>query len=174
MPARWLTLAATCATLAGCANPALSAPGPNLDPLAFFTGHQRSWGVVENRSGAPTAVITTDCRGEAEGPDGLHMVQYLTIGHDAPTRREWHMRRTGPTTYDATANDMVGTAHGVADGRSFHWRWVLATSPGNPLLNVAMHQWMYRMDDGSVVNRTTITKLGITLAEVTERFAPAS
>ena len=169
---RWTVLA--CAMLAGCSSAkGFTPPGPALDPGAFFTGHERSWGVIEDRGGAPTAVITTDCLGEPEGEDGVHMVQTLTVGRDAPTRREWHLRRTGRNRFEATASDMVGTAHGTTDGRSFHWRWNLAASPGDPLLNVAMHQWMYLMDDGSVVNRTTITKLGVTLAEVTERFARA-
>ncbi len=173
MPARWLALAAL-GILAACAPRHFATAGPDFDPLAFFSGHERSWGVIENRGGGPTDIVTTDCNGTPDGQGGLNMVQFLTIGHDAPTRRDWHMRRTGPNTYEATATGMVGTAHGTAQGRVFHWTWVLAASPGNGLANVSMHQWMYRMDDGSVVNRTTITKLGVTLAQVTERFAPVS
>ena len=77
----------------------------------------------------------------------------------------WHRIaiRAPPTTW-------FGTATGEAHGRSFHWTWTLATSPGNPLLNVTMDQWMYLMDDGAMVNRTTIRKLDIIVAEVTEQF----
>lgn len=142
---------------------------PTLDPIRFFTGHVRSWGVLE-RSGAPVDIVTTDCVGTLEA-DGLHMVQTLDVGGD-PSRREWHMRQTGPGRYEATANDMVGTAHGEASGRAFHWTWTLATRPGNPLFNVTMDQWWYAYDDGTVVNRTDISKLGITVAQVTEHFAP--
>ena len=39
--------------------------------------------------------------------------------------------------------------------------------------NVVMDQWMYLMDGGSMMNRTTISKLGITLAEVSEEFQTA-
>jgi hypothetical protein len=35
---------------------------------------------------------------------------------------------------------------------------------------VTMQQWMYCMEDGSVTIRTTVTKLGFIVAEVTERF----
>lgn len=162
--------------LAGCSDPMpvqkFAASGPALDPVAFFTGHVKSWGVLENRSGGPTSIVLTDCTGVAEGPDGLHMTQRLTIGSDAPVTREWHMKRLSPGQYDATANDMVGTAHGEAAGPAFHWQWTLALSPGNALKNVTMDQWWYLQDDGSLLNRTTVSKLGIIAAEVTEHFVP--
>ena len=143
---------------------------PVLDPVSFFTGHVRSWGVLE-RSGAPTDVVTTDCVGTVEPDGSLHMVQMLDVGGDR-SHRDWHMRRTGAGQYEATANDMVGTAHGEASGRAFHWTWTLALKPGNSLYNVTMDQWWYAFDDGTMLNRTGISKLGVTVAEVTERFAP--
>ena len=157
----------------GCSDPLpiQSFPSPpNFDPVRFFSGDINSWGVLENRSGEPTAVVTTNGRGEPEGPDGVHFLQHLHVGTDAPTTRDWHMRRVGPGRFDATANDMVGTAHGEAGGRAFHWQWSLALHPGNPLTNVTMDQWWYLQDDGSILNRTIIRKLGIVLAEVTEHF----
>ena len=163
--------------LAGCSAPlpvsTAGAGGPAFDPVRFFTGHVQSWGVMEDRSGQPTSIVTTDCSGQADGPDGLRMTQRLVIGSDAPVTREWRMRRTGPGTYEATANDMVGTATGTASGRAFHWTWTLALSPGNALKNVTMDQWWYLQDDGSMLNRTMVSKLGYIAAEVTEHFAPA-
>ncbi len=147
---------------------------PVFDPIRFFTGHVRSWGVLENRSGQPTSVVTTDCVGEVENETAGHvlrMTQQLTIGQDPPMTRTWIMRRTGPNRFQATANDMVGTAVGEASGRAFRWTWMLATSPGNALRTVEMEQWWYLLDDGSMLNRTTIRKLGVTLARVSEHFA---
>jgi len=163
--------------LAACSPPMtaqnFTGSGPQMDPVRFFTGHVTSWGVIEDRSGEPTARVTTDCLGRADGPDGLVMVQKLEREGQAPQQREWHMRRTAPGRFEATANDMVGTATGEAAGRAFAWRWTLASTPGNPLLNVSMRQWMYAQNDGSVLIRTTISKLGVILAEVTEQFRHA-
>ena len=33
---------------------------PKLEPVKFFVGHTRSYGVVENPGGKPTARITTE------------------------------------------------------------------------------------------------------------------
>ncbi len=163
-------------TLLGCGGAmpvdGFHATTPAIDPIRFFTGHVRSWGVLEDRSGQPTDIVTTDCVGESTG-DTLHMVQRLTIGQDAPTTRDWQMRRAGPNRYEATANDMVGTATGEASGRAFHWIWTLALSPGNDLKNLSMDQWWYLLDDGTMLNRTTVRKLGVILIEVSEHFAHA-
>jgi hypothetical protein len=163
--------------LSACGQPVpvghFAGTAPEIDAIAFWTGHHRSWGVLENRSGGPTDTVVTDCVGIV-APDGtLHMVQTLTLGDGSVQHRDWHMRRTGPHSFVATANDMVGQADGISAGRVFHWRWVLALSPGDPLKNVVMDQWMYLMDGGSMMNRTTISKLGITLAEVSEEFQTA-
>jgi len=170
-------LAVAVLLLGGCSRPmpvaAFQGAGPTLDPVRFFTGHVRSWGVLEDRSGQPTSVVTTDCRGDAEGADGLHMVQRLQVGADAPTTRDWHMRRTAPGQFEATANDVVGTARGEQAGRAFHWQWTLALEPGNPVKNVTMDQWWYGQEDGSMLNRTTIRKFGFIVAEVTEHFQRA-
>ena len=56
--------------LAGCSDPLPVAgfrdTAPALDPVHFFTGHVRSWGVLEDRSGQPTSIVTTECSGVTE------------------------------------------------------------------------------------------------------------
>ncbi|MBV9653773.1 MAG: DUF3833 family protein [Acetobacteraceae bacterium] len=146
---------------------------PDFDLIAQFTGHVRSWGVVENRSGEPSGWVETDCTGTVDGAGALHMSQHLLQEDGTAQDRAWIVRRTGPHSWDATANDMAGTAHGTAAGRTFHWHWTLAHGPGKPPVDVEMDQWMYLLDDGSMLNRTTVRKYGIILAEVTERFARA-
>ena len=157
----------------GCAPPlppaAFAATTPAFDPVAFWTGHTSSWGVIENRDGAPTAIITTTTDATPEGAGGLHMVQHVV--HDGQDSvRDWHIRRLGGGRFEATANDLVGVARGATSGRTLHWTWTLATKPGNCLFDVTMDQWMYLADDGTLMNRTIITKLGVRLAEVSEQF----
>lgn len=158
---------------AGCAaQPVVpaSAAGPAFDPITFFDGHTHSWGVIESRSGAPTESIATDSQAELDAAGRLHMRQKLRFQDGTSQERDWVLWRSGPDKFDATANDMAGTAKGEATGRMFHWHWVWARSPGDPLMDVTMNQWMYHMDDGSVTIRTTVTKFGIIVAEVTEQF----
>jgi hypothetical protein len=160
--------------LAGCSKalaPAGFAGSGVFDPVAFFTGHETSWGVEENRAGQPVGIVTTDCVGTPDG-DGITMVQTLHTG-GRPMVRTWHLRRSGANTYLATANDMAGSTAGVVGGRAMHWRWVLETVPGDGLKNVTMDQWFYQMDDGAVMVRTVVTKARVRLLEISEQFEKA-
>ncbi|HQT65031.1 MAG TPA: DUF3833 family protein [Acidocella sp.] len=162
--------------LAGCSAPLTPdkfAGSGNFDPVVFFTGHVTSWGVEENRAGQPVGIVTTDCVGTPRGPHSITMVQTLHVDGSTQTRT-WQLTQTGPGAFTATANDMVGSTVGTADGRAMHWRWVLETSPGDALKNVTMDQWFYQMGDGAVMIRTVVTKAGVRLVEVSEQFEKAS
>lgn len=164
----WGTFALTaCSTL----KPEDFAQGqPAFDPLVFFTGRTASTGVMENRRGVPMKTITTTTEGIWK-QGVLHLEQDLVFGHEPPTHRSWRLRRVDAHHIEATANDIVGTARGKCYGNAFHWSFTLATSPGNPLANIRMSQWMY-LQPGSqtMLNHTTLSKSGVLLRQVTEQF----
>ncbi|MEP6668590.1 MAG: DUF3833 family protein [Chthoniobacter sp.] len=144
--------------------------GPIFDPLVFFTGHTRSWGVFENRQGEATEIIRTETSGRVVNGE-LRMEQDLYFSKRAHQHRSWRMRRVDAHHFEATANDLIGTARGDARGNTFVWTFTLATKPGNPLYNVSMTQRMYLQPDGrTMINRDTIRKFGVIVAEVTEQF----
>jgi hypothetical protein len=157
----------------GCSAPlrpaAFATTTPAFDPVTFWSGRTSSWGVIENRDGAPIAIITTSTDATADGADGVYMIQHV-ISNGSDTVRHWHMRRLGNGQYEATANDMVGSSRGSPSGRTLHWTWTLAAKPGNCLFNVTMDQWMYLADNGTLMNRTIISKFGVRLVEVSEQF----
>jgi hypothetical protein len=143
---------------------------PIFDPLKFYTGHTRSWGVFENRGGEATQHPTTETWGRVVNGE-LRMEQDLYIGNKPRQHRSWRMRQIDEHHFEATANDIIGTVHGETSGNAFLWSFTLALKPGNPLFNVQMTQHMYLQPDGkTVINRDTIHKFGILLAEVTEQF----
>lgn len=168
---RALALAATLA-FTGCASMKVTGfanERPLLDPVQFFTGKTQSSGVMETRGGAPMEVVTTKTSGHREG-DVLLLEQNLTLGQKHQ-HRSWRIHRLDPHRFEATANDMVGKATGEAYGNAFTWSFTLALSPGNPLANVRMTQWMYLQPDGrTLINHSTIRKLGFVVAQVTEEF----
>lgn len=144
--------------------------GPPFDPLAFFTGHVRSWGVFENRAGQPTRRFTTESTGRLQG-DTLVLDQEFTYDGDRHQTRHWRIRRVDVHHFEATANDVVGKATGEAYGNAFRWEYTVALKPGNPLYDVRLKQWMYlQAGSRTMVNRATIRKLGVEVAQVTEFF----
>lgn len=144
---------------------------PLFDPVAFFTGETTSSGVLETRGGNPQQRVTTATSGRVV--DGVLLLeQELRFSGRPPQHRSWRIRKLDAHRYEATANDMIGVARGEAHGNAFHWSFTLALSPGNPLANVRMSQWMYLQPDGrTLINHSTIRKAGIVLAHVTEQFS---
>jgi len=153
------------------AQPSPSSAGrPLFDPERFFTGRTFSWGVIENRGGAPTEVVTTETSGNLVHGQ-LDLEQTLHVGNKPPQHRSWKLRRIDPRHYQATANDMLGAARGIVTGNVFSWTFTLALKPGNALFNVRMTQYMYLQPDGAtMVNRSVIRKFGLVIGEVTEEF----
>lgn len=143
---------------------------PLLDPVKYFTGRTNSSGVMETRGGDPMRRVTTKTNGKWNG-NVLLLEQELAFSDGTKQNRSWRIRRLDAHHFEATANDMVGSARGEAYGNCFHWSFTLALSPGNPLGNVRMTQWMYLQPDGrTLLNHSTVRKFGLVVAQVTEQF----
>jgi hypothetical protein len=143
---------------------------PRFEPEKFFEGPTRSWGVIESRSGRPKSRFRTEMMGRREAND-LVITQDFTFEDGHKQQRVWRVRRIGDHRYNATANDVVGVSHGLAYGNTFHWEYTVALRPGNPLANVRFKLWMYLQADGeTMINKVTISKLGVILARTTEHF----
>ena len=166
-------LIAFCLLSAGCHTlkpESFARAEPRFEPDRFFEGPTRSWGVIESRSGRPKSRFKTEMMGRREG-DYLVITQDFTFDDGHKQQRVWRIRRIDDHRYEATANDVVGVSHGLAYGNTFHWEYTLALRPGNPLANVRFKLWMYLQADGeTMINRVTISKLGLIVAQTTEHF----
>lgn len=159
----------------GCATPLkvsrFAGSGPEFDPVAFFTGRVRSWGVFENGAGEPTRRFETVCDGRRTGSGELLLDQTFTYDDGSVQHRHWRIRRLDAHRFEATANDVVGTGTGEAFGNAFRWEYTVALKAGNPLMNVRLKQWMYLQRGGeTMINHATVHALGIEVAQVSEFF----
>jgi hypothetical protein len=143
---------------------------PILKPEQFFLGRTHSWGVFETRSGRPKETLTTQTRGRWEG-GVLRFEQDLQFQSGKKSHRSWLVRRVDAHHYTVTGTGIVGVARGEAHGNAFHLEFTIDAAPGNPLAHLHMSQWMYLQSDGiTMVNRDTLSKAGIIIAEITEQF----
>ncbi|MEP7072240.1 MAG: DUF3833 family protein [Verrucomicrobiota bacterium] len=149
--------------------PAAAREKPVFDPVVFFTGRAHSTGVMKYVTGSSVKVETSTVGRFHAGL--LDLEQDLQFSDGKRQHRSWRIGRLDAHHFEATANDMVGSARGEAHGNTFRWNFLLALSSGNPLTNVRLSQTMILQPDGrTVANETTITKLGLVVARVSERF----
>jgi hypothetical protein len=142
---------------------------PRFEPEKFFLGPLHSWGVVENRFGSPKSRFRVDLVGRQEG-DATAISQHFTYEDGHTDQREWRVRRLDEHRYEATSPSVAGVAHGEAWGNAFRWDYMLIVNPKNPLTHVHMSHWMYLVGQNTMVNRVVVSKLGVTVAEITEYF----
>ena len=170
---RLLIIAGIALGIGGCASKPLATfqdGRPIFKPEKFFAGRTHSWGIIETPSGKPTQILRTETRGHWEA--GIfHFEQDVTFEHGKKQHRSWLIRRLDEHHYSATGTGIVGTARGEAWGNTFQLNFTMAVLGGNPFGHVHMSQWMYLQEGGlTMINRATVTKAGIVLAEVTEQF----
>lgn len=114
--------------------------------------------------------FTTSAVGQRES-DALVLQQHFTFADGRTQDRGWRVRRLDAHRYEATANDVIGTARGEVFGATFHWRYTVALAPGNPLSHVVLEQWMTLLPDRrTVLNRGIIRKWGLRVGSVSEVF----
>ena len=158
--------------LTGCASmqPTDFAGSPTRFELdRYFTGHARSWGVFENDSGQPHRSFVCDSYGKRNNNGDVALHQDFRFSDGKTQTRDWKIHRINETHWEATANDMIGTAKGEGEGNAFYWQYTISLDKENPLATVHISQWMYLAEGtDTLMTRLVITKLGITVSQVSE------
>lgn len=158
--------------VAGCAGPEprdYASQVPKLDLRTYFNGRVTGWGVVQDRSGKVIRRMTVEMDCRWSGDVGTLDEKFV----DSDGKREarvWTIRKAGDA-YTGTAGDVIGEAKGEAAGNALNWRYVLDAKRDNGgTVKLDMDDWMWQLDDRTLANRTTFSKFGVRLGEVTFFF----
>lgn len=173
--ARWIRflIAATAALgLVSCASVSVqdySAEKPALDLREYFNGKVDAWGIIQDRSGKVLKRMTVEMTCTWNGDVGT-LDERFTYADGTKETRVWTIRKQG-NRYVGTAADVVGEASGEASGNTLRWRYVLdAKREGGGTIHLDMDDWMWLIDDKTMVNKTSFSKFGIHFGEVTIFF----
>lgn len=152
----------------------LAGRGPAFDLRTHLSGPILCEGVIYGPTGRVTSRFVADMFGEWDGNTGT-LKETFRYDSGAVQDRCWTLRLGNDGTIVATAPDVVGQGSGVAEGPAvqMHYSIKLDEEAGGHVLKVT--DWMYLMDNGTIMNRSQFTKFGITVAELvaTMRRKPA-
>jgi len=157
--------------LAGCATIDVSeyrAEAPALDLAQYFDGTVDGWGIFQDRSGKVVKRFQVRIDATWRGATGT-LDEHFGYSDGTRQRRVWTIVKDGGR-YTGTAEDVVGDARGSAAGNALHWNYVLALPVDGTVWNVDMDDWMFLVDERTLLNRTTMSKFGIRVGEVTLSF----
>ncbi|RQP21754.1 DUF3833 domain-containing protein [Piscinibacter terrae] len=161
------------AALTACAGPDLADHArqtPVLDLRQYFDGRVVAHGMVRNRQGKVLRrfVVTMDCSWTPEGVGTLR--EEFRFDDGERQQRIWQIRRTADGRWTGTAADVLGQAEGEAAGSAFHWRYTLKLSVDGSVYEVQFDDWMYRIDEETVINTAEMRKFGVKVGEVVLAF----
>ncbi|KJH77847.1 DUF3833 domain-containing protein [Pseudomonas sp. ES3-33] len=169
---RRLVLLALVLSIASCgsvdvAHYADQQPALNLE--RFFSTPVKAWGMFQKRSGEVAKRFEVDIVSRREG-NNLILDERFLYSDGTRQRRVWTLTPEGQGRWSGRADDVVGVAKGEIAGNALRWRYRLNLPVDGTTYEMSMDDWMYLMDEDTLINRTSMSKLGVEVGQVTLFF----
>lgn len=163
---------ALAAAVSGCAGPQVqeyAQEQPNLDLKQYFSGPMKAHGVFTDRSGRVVKRFVVEMQASWVGTEGT-LDERFAYSDGTTGQRIWHLTDLGQGRYSGRADDVIGEALGQTAGNAFRWKYTMALPVDGKVYEVQFDDWMYLMDDKTMLNKAVMSKYGIRLGEVTLSF----
>ena len=138
---------------------------PAMDIRKHLSGPLRCEGVIYGPTGRVTSRFTADMEGRWDGNRGVLTENFH---YDSGTKqdREWRLSIGNDGRIVADADDLAGQGSGTQEGSAVQLRYTirLPESAGSHALDVT--DWLYLVDERTIVNRSQFRKFGIKVAEL--------
>ena len=172
MKRRLLVLLLAGALLGGCSGVEVehyADQQPRLDLPSFFVGPVQAWGIFEDRSGEVIKRFHVDISSRREG-EQLILDERFLYSDGTRQRRVWTLTPAGDGRWRGRADDVLGEAQGEIAGNALRWRYQLNLPVDDTTYVVDFDDWMYLMDADTLINRSSMSKFGVELGQVTLFF----
>lgn len=138
---------------------------PKLDLSQFFNGHLEAYGIVQDYKGKVTRRFTADILGQWRDGKGVLDEQFIFADGELQ-HRCWRLEKDGDQ-YRGTAGDVVGTAQGRVAGNALNWQYILSVPINNKEIDISLNDWMYLVNEDSLINRASMKKFGVEVGQIT-------
>jgi len=135
----------------------------------YFEGHTKAWGIFQGRNGQVERQFTVDIIGRFDGKD-LILEEDFIYADGETDRRVWTISKLDDNHYEGRADDVIGTAQGIAMGNALNWSYILDLPYKDTTVKVKLDDWMFLQPDGMLINKAKMTKFGIHLGDITLVF----
>ena len=142
---------------------------PRLVIEDYLSGDVKAWGVLQNRSGNVTRQFKADLNGKWDGTN-LILDEIFNWNDGERQTRQWTIKKIDENNYEGTAADVAGTAKGYSYGPAFKFEYVLLVPVKGKNIKITFDDWIFMQDERVAINRATMTKFGIKVAELTVMF----
>ncbi len=147
--------------------------GPDFDVRRHLSGPILCEGVIYGPTGRVTSRFVADMEGTWDGNRGT-LTERFRYDSGAVQDRAWRLTVANDGAIRAEADDIVGTGRGRQEGAAVRldYNIRLPAEAGGHVL--AVTDWMYLMENGTIINRSQFRKFGIKVAELVATMRPAN
>ena len=142
---------------------------PKLILEEYFAGETQAWGIFEDRFGKVRRQFRVGINGTWDG-NILTLDEKFRYSDGEIDRRIWRISKNNIDSYVGSAPDIVGVAWGRVSGNALNWRYQMNLDVEGIKLLVTFDDWMFLQPGGVLINRATVTKLGVEIGTVTVFF----
>lgn len=148
---------------------------PALDVRRNLSGPILCEGVIYGPTGRVASRFVAEMEGRWEGNTGV-LSEHFRYDGGRTQNREWRLQLGNDNSIRAEADDLVGTGHGTQSGNSVQLNYRIKLPPESGGHELDVTDWMYLVENGTIINRSQFRKFGIKVAELvaTMRPMPAS
>ena len=142
---------------------------PEIKIEKYFLGNVKAWGIFQDRSGKVKRQFTAEMNGSFDGKI-LILDEDFSWNDGEKQKRKWTIKKVKDNEYEGTAADVIGVAKGISHGSAFKFEYNLLIPYKDKKIKVRFDDWIFKQDDKVAINRATMTKFGIKVAELTVFF----
>ncbi|MBL9050744.1 MAG: DUF3833 domain-containing protein [Tabrizicola sp.] len=149
-----------------------SGQGPAFDLRRHLSGPIQCEGVIFGPTGRVASRFVASMEGKWDGNTGT-LTEVFHYDSGTVQHRAWTLALGEAGRITATAPDVVGEGDGRAEGPGVLLRYRIKLTPeaGGHVLDVT--DWMYLMENGTIMNRSQFRKFGFKVAELVATMRPA-
>lgn len=139
---------------------------PEMSIKNYFNGPIKAWGIVQDWRGRVVRQFDIKMVGKWDGDIGTLKENFYY--YDGKTQeRIWTIKKLVNGDYEGTASDIIDKALGKEKGNAAQWYYVMDLEVDQKTFRIKFDDWMWKMNDGVLINRSYLKKFGLTVAELT-------
>ncbi len=122
-----------------------------------------------NRDGSAEPQFFVKMKGSWRGNEGT-LAEDFTYTSGEKKHRLWHFTMVDDHHFTGTAADVTGEGQGMQYGNAVNMKYTLQVQHNGQTVELAMDDWLYRIDAQHVINRTEMHKYGFKVGELVISF----
>ena len=142
---------------------------PVLDLEKYFIGTSDAWGMFQQRDGAVIKRFHVVLEGKKIN-EQLVLDEKFKYDDGTTQERIWRLTKQADGNWIGLADDVKGEAIGKIAGNALNWQYTLLLPVDGKVHEMQMDDWMYLIDEDSMINRASMRKFGLEFGQVTLFF----